>query len=70
MTKEYYLVEVNRPDGVSVTALRRYIQDSIHVWAQGSSPEDPLFGWFYRRGNLPKVTRVKSGQQVDRIIAR
>lgn len=57
--KEQYLVEIDRPAGVTVERMRHYIKDAVKCWSGQFNPdEDPLFGHFFHRGNIPKVKRV------------
>ena len=43
-TKELYLVEVKRPDGVTIPQMTAYIEDAVSSWKGGYHPDHPLFG--------------------------
>lgn len=43
MPRETYTIVVTRPAGVSVNAMKRYIQDAVAGWKGAFAPEDPLF---------------------------
>lgn len=58
--KEQYLLTIDRPDGVLVSEMSEYIKEAISIWAQGGHPDDLLFGHFLRKGNTPKVKRIKT----------
>lgn len=43
MPKEYYLIEINRPSGVSIGEMTDYIEDAVGSMKGCKHPEDPIF---------------------------
>lgn len=42
--KEFYVVKLERPPGVTVCELERYIRDAVDCWKGGGDPESPICG--------------------------
>lgn len=40
---EKYIIEVNRPAGVSKKELIAYMEEAVSLWCRGGNPEDPLW---------------------------
>ena len=40
--KELYLVEVKRPEDVSIDRMTAYTKDAVSSWRGGYAPDDPL----------------------------
>lgn len=53
MKREIYRIEVERPDGVSVTDLREYMKTAINQWGKGGDPDSPF--WYIE---VKKITRT------------
>lgn len=54
MPKEKYIIELIRPKGASVSAMKKHIHDSVKYWGGSFDPEDPFFD-----GLENKVTKAK-----------
>lgn len=59
-TKEVYIIELDRPPGVSVKALVAYIRDAVEDWGGQRDPDDPLFyPWRRYKGSTSPYPRIK-----------
>lgn len=76
MKREVYVMVVNRPDGVTVELMKRYIKEAVESWSGQFPKESLLFGWFRKRGNGVLVQRrnlsreFQAHVEADRIVQR
>lgn len=61
--KERYVIEVERPAGVTKAQMKHYIKTAVWNWSGGGDPEDPLF-YIAEPKVLPYPTR--QGQDARR----
>lgn len=43
MAKRKFTVEVEIPEGCTVTEMKEYIRLAVRCWAGGMDPEDPIY---------------------------
>ncbi len=60
--REFYTIELDRPDGVSVAELIRYMREALEEWGGQRHPDDPLFcAWKIRGapGNARRLPAIR-----------
>ncbi len=62
MRKEQYIVEIERPEGVSVAEMKEYIRDAVGAWKGGMHPEDAIF---YLDHDSIKVKKFNGGVSLE-----
>ena len=66
MAIEHYIVEVNRPKGVSKARMKAYISEAIDSWAGQLRQDDPLFKVCWQHASVvshrPQVAEEQSNR--------
>lgn len=69
MAREFYIVSVDRPEGVTVAEMKNYIQTAVSRWSSGYNPKHPLFDAFDGFGKTVYAQRMGLGSsyKVDNV---